>query len=61
MPLSLGLGFGHGLWGFAVWHTNVTLGFGEQKKGFWGLAVWVCVMGFKVMVHEWGLGECNGF
>jgi hypothetical protein len=39
MPWSLGLGFGHGLWGFAVWHTNVTLGFGEQKKGFSGLGV----------------------
>jgi hypothetical protein len=38
MPWFLGLGFGHGLWGFAVWYTNVTLGFVEQK-GFSGLGV----------------------
>ncbi len=38
MPWSVGLGFGHGLWGFAVWHAIVILGFGEQK-GFWGLGV----------------------
>jgi hypothetical protein len=46
-----------------VWHASGVFQFGTQMW-FWvlmnkrGFGVWVCVMGFKVMVHEWGLGEC---